>query len=95
MSDSDKMTTPGGYVDQALAALGGDDADFMVTAKIDTELLGAGREPRATLRLSCSVNGCKWGYLVGQMELWELVADAREHFEKDHAPPAPVKAGGE
>lgn len=78
------MTDPGGYIDQALHALGGEDTDFMVTAKIDVELLGADREPRATLRLSCSVNGCKWGYLVGQMELWELVADARQHWEQAH-----------
>lgn len=87
MTDSDQMTAPGGYVDQALDALGGGDSDFLVAADVV-----AGN---VALRLSCRLNGCEWGYTIGQIELWELAADARMHFEESHAPPAPVLGQGE
>lgn len=77
--NSDKATAEGGYVDQALDALGGEDADFMVAADVV-----AGN---VALRLSCRAGGCEWGYTIGQIEVWELVTDARAHFEDTHVPP--------
>ena len=60
------------WIDQAIEAVGGEDTDFMVTAKPDD---GRGFP---YLLLSCRL--CDWGEQVGQMELWELVTDARTHW---------------
>ena len=70
------------YVDEAVAALGGEGADFWVKGIPGTE--GA---PFA-IGLFCRV--CEPGvltgvYSVGEIELWELVTDAREHFVTKHA----------
>lgn len=70
------------YIDQALAALGSDDADFMLTAKKPGEVQGI---DIPQIALNCRITGCEWGFLVGQMDLWEFVADAREHWETTHA----------
>ena len=78
---------PWDYTDAACDVLGGEGSDFMVTAEmrglLDADDLG---RPRPTLRLYCRVDGCRWGYTIGEMELWELVTDARDHFEKQHRP---------
>jgi hypothetical protein len=71
-----------GYIDQALAALGGEDADFILTAKIPGVVPDAAGPQ---ILLNCQATGCDWGFSVGQMELWEFVADAREHQESVHA----------
>lgn len=69
------------YIDQALAALGSDDTEFYMVADI--------REGNAVVLLSCRYQGCEWGQYVGEMELWEFVADARQHWEAEHAPKMP------
>jgi hypothetical protein len=61
------------YVDQAVAAVGGDDAEFLV-------FTAAGENK---VKLSCPV--ClRWGYTVSEIPLRELVADARAHWEEKH-----------
>jgi hypothetical protein len=72
------------YIDQALAALGSGDTEFYLTAK-DASASGAFATP--TVQLSCRYQDCEWGFFVGEMELWEFVADAREHWESEHAAP--------
>lgn len=66
----------GGYIDEALAALGGEGAEFYLTVK-----------PVMTpaVLLSCRYGDCEWDFYVGEMEPWEFVADAREHWETEHA----------
>lgn len=59
-------------IDQALAVLGGDDTEFYLTAK------------GGQVVLSCRYQGCTWGEMVGEMELWEFVVDARKHWDEDH-----------
>jgi hypothetical protein len=54
---------------------GAEENDFMLTARIDDD--GA---PRT--HLEC--RSCGWGLAVGQMELWEFIAEAREHYETKH-----------
>jgi hypothetical protein len=77
------VSTPEQRIDDAMMALGdptpegAEDNDFILTAKIDDD--GA---PRT--HLECRT--CGWGLAVGQMELWEFVCDAREHYETIHAP---------
>ncbi len=71
-----------GYIDAAFAAIGGDDTEFYLTAK---DAAASGAFGRATVVLSCRYQGCEWGLFVGEMELWEFVADAREHWEDAHA----------
>jgi hypothetical protein len=70
------------YIAQALAALGSDDTEFILTAKMPGVVPGTAVPQIA---LDCRVTGCGWGFSVGQMELWEFVADAREHWESEHA----------
>lgn len=67
------MSTPDDYVSQALDALGGEDTEFYMTVK-DSRVL-----------LQCRYQGCNWGEAVGEMELWEFITDAREHWEGKHA----------
>lgn len=71
-----------GYIDAALAALGSEDTEFYLTAK---DSAASGAFGRATVVLSCRYKGCDWGFFVGEMELWEFAADAREHWEDKHA----------
>jgi hypothetical protein len=80
------------YVDEALDALGGEDADFWVKG-----IPGIQGAPYA-VGLFCRTCGPGAGvYSVGEMELWELVADAREHFVTQHAkePVAPPARSGD
>jgi hypothetical protein len=65
------------YVDLMLSVLGGEDAEFLVFTA-----LGENK-----VKLSCPV--CqRWGYSVSQSPLWELMADAREHWDTAHQNPA-------
>jgi hypothetical protein len=66
------------HIDQALEALGGEDTEFYLDG-----CGGAGVEH--AVRLTCRYQGCEWGIFVGEMELWEFVTDAREHWEAEHA----------
>ena len=80
------------YVDEAAAALGGEDADFLI--KGVKGLAGV----HYSIELSC--RPCGAIYSAGEMELWELVADARDHFEREHASrpdgePRAAQPGGE
>ncbi len=77
----------GGYVDQALDALGGEGADFIVKG-LDPHVRPA-PYPVGLFCRTCKPGELTGIYSVGQIELWELVADARAHFEQAHAP-APV-----
>jgi hypothetical protein len=70
------------HIDQALVALGGEDTEFYLTAQDGT---ASGAFGRATVILSCRYQGCDWGLFIGEMELWEFVADARGHWEDQHA----------
>ena len=63
------------YVEVALDLLGGEDTEFTVHVDRDA----------AAVMLSCESNGCKWGYTIGEIPLWELACDAREHWDKEHA----------
>jgi hypothetical protein len=77
-----------GYIDQAAAALGGEDSEWLVTARIDK-----GRPYLYLECRECDREG-KPIYSTGQIELWELVVDARSHHEKQHAAaPVPVTGG--
>jgi len=80
-----------GYIDQALAALGGEDTEFYLTAQ---DAATSGAFGCATVRLSCRYQGCDWGLFVGEMELWEFVADAREHWESAHGTPGQMTTRG-
>ena|SRR5215831_3594946 len=66
------------HIDQAATALGGEDSEWFVTARID--------KGRAYLYLECREceRDGKPIYSTGQIELWELIVDAREHHEKQH-----------
>lgn len=66
------------YVDEALAALGGEDSDFLLTGK------DIGPNGAPAIVLSCRIGGCEWGEFVGQMQLWEFITEAREHWESVH-----------
>ena len=70
-----------GFIDAALAALGSEDSEFYLTAKNDAD---SGAFGRPTVVLSCRYQDCDWGFSVGEMELWEFVADARAHWEEKH-----------
>lgn len=59
-------------VDTAYAALGGEEADFFLTAAEGQRI-----------RLSCG--NCPWGFTIGNMELWEFIVDARKHQDEAHA----------
>ena len=72
-----------GYIDAALDALGGENTEFYLTAQ---DSAASGAFGIATVVLSCRYQGCKWGIFVGEMELWEFAADARSHWEDEHAP---------
>jgi hypothetical protein len=65
------------YVDQAVEVVGGENTDFMLTA--------VQKDYGLVISLDCRV--CNWGLTVGQMELWEFITDAREHWETIHAAP--------
>jgi hypothetical protein len=80
----------GTHIDQALEALGGEDTEFVLTVKDKDTSAGA----FAAVLLSCRYQHCEWGESVGEMELWEFVADAREHWETVHAGP-PEDSSGE
>jgi hypothetical protein len=66
------------YVDEALAILGGEDTEFYLGAK-DGRVI-----------VSCRYRDCSWGESCAEIELWEFVTDAREHWETSHSktPPA-------
>jgi len=72
------------YIHQALAAIGGEDTEFVLTAP---DAAASGAFGHATVKLNCRYQGCEWGLLVGEMELWEFITDAREHWEGEHADP--------
>jgi hypothetical protein len=62
------------YIDEALEALGGEDApDFLIQASVT-----------GSADLVCPDHGPL--YTLGSCELWELVADARQHYEEHHNP---------
>jgi hypothetical protein len=69
------------HIDQALAAIGGEDTEFYLTAQ---DAAASGARGHATVILSCRYQGCDWGLLVGEIELWEFVTDARAHWESQH-----------
>lgn len=82
MADSVTRDEMDQFIDQALVALGGEDTEFYVAVKDGAVLL------------DCRYQDCPWGITVGEMELWEFVADAREHWQARHAAEAaPVVAG--
>ncbi len=68
-------------VEIAVDALGGEDADFMLTGCIQT----FGTTTFPAVKAECRIDGCGWGQTVGQMELWEFIADCREHWDEKHA----------
>ena len=68
------------YVDKALELLGGEEEAFYLTAREDKDHPG-----RYLVYLQCRILGCKWGYTVGEMPLWEFATDAREHWDERHA----------
>lgn len=83
----------GAHIDQALDAIGGGDTEFYLDVRV-----GVTAADHA-VRLTCRYQGCRWGEFVGEMELWEFVADARRHWEDSHAgnpsaSPAPVQEDG-
>ena len=61
-------------IDQALAVLGGESTEFYLVVK-------DGR-----VCLQCRYQDCNWGEMVGEMELWEFVTDARGHWNETHLP---------
>lgn len=67
------MADAGDYVEAVLELLGGEDTEFLLRGT-----------PGNFVQLACGYNGCTWGYLIGEMPLWEFVADAREHWDKQH-----------
>jgi hypothetical protein len=74
------------YVDQAVDALGGEDTEFYLNAK--------NLKPEAGFLhvvLSCRYQGCGWSLSVGEMDLWEFITDAREHWETAHAAQTAVR----
>jgi hypothetical protein len=75
-----------GYIDAALAAIGGDDTEFFLNG------CGGPAGVEHAVRLTCRYQGCEWGIFVGEMELWEFITDARQHWESMHAPTSPVAA---
>ena len=75
------MTDASDFVDDALAVLGGEDTEFYVQAGEDTSY----RPPRPVISLNCGYGECEWGYTINKIELWELAADARDHWENTHA----------
>jgi hypothetical protein len=60
------------YVEAALDLLGGEDTEFKLSVREDRVLL------------SCGYGDCSWGFTISAMELWEFVADARDHWETAH-----------
>jgi hypothetical protein len=73
-------TTRDDIIDQAVDVLGGEHESFIVSARpagnCDTHHHGC-------LLLTCQV--CERDVLcVGQMELWELIHDARAHWDDHH-----------
>jgi len=73
------------FTGEALAALGSDDCDFMVTAFMRDY---NGFEDPA-FKVECRLPGCEWGFSVGQMEVWEIVSGCREHWQDAHARSSP------
>ena len=73
-------TAMDGYIDAALDALGGEDTEFYLNGCDGWDGV------EHAVRLTCRYQGCDWGLLVGEMELWEFVTDARRHWEDKHAP---------
>jgi hypothetical protein len=67
------------YIDAALDALGSADTEFWLNGRAGLPDSGH------AVALTCRYKGCEWGFFVGEMELWEFVADAREHWETTHA----------
>ena len=68
------------YVDEATAVLGGEDSDFLVKG------IPGSRERPYAVGLFCRVCGPMIGvYSISEIELWELITDAREHFVTKHA----------
>lgn len=70
------------YVDEACAALGGEDSDFIVKG-MDPDARPAPYAVGLFCR-TCNPDALTCIYSVGEIELWELVADAREHQERQH-----------
>ena len=76
------------YVDEATAVLGGEDSDFLVKGIPGT------KEAPYAIGLFCRAHDVLTGiYSIGEMELWELITDAREHWETAHAEEAHDRAG--
>jgi hypothetical protein len=69
------------YVEAAVELLGGEDAEFYLTAGEDTRF----QPSRFVVTLNCRYGDCEWGESVGQIEMWEFAADARSHWETEHA----------
>lgn len=70
------MTDTDAVIDQALAVLGSDDAEFYLSAR--------NGDAFASVVLSCAYGDCSWGISVGTMELWEFVLEARRHWDEAH-----------
>lgn len=83
MSKTTEPRPTDGYIDAALEALGSEDTEFWLKGR-------ASEDCEHAVQLSCRYQGCQWGIYVGEMELWEFVADARQHWEGEHAPPKPA-----
>lgn len=73
------MTDASDYVDEIQAVLGGEDTEFHLSVRH-----GAYGD-MDTVMLSCRYEHCTWGVFASDMPLWEFAADARDHWEKNHA----------
>jgi hypothetical protein len=67
------------FIEDAVTVLGGEDTEFYLTA-----VEGKYGDMHA-LKVNCCYDDCGWHYLITQVDLWEVVADCREHWENYHA----------
>lgn len=69
-------------IDAALELLGEEDSEFYLTAGMFDD---GTPKARPCVTLNCGYDDCEWGYSIGQIPLWEVIADARMHWEEKHA----------
>ena len=67
------------FVEDAVTVLGGEDTEFYLTAVQEEDT------HRPKVSVNCCYDDCEWHYLITQVDLWEVVADCREHWENYHA----------
>lgn len=60
------------YVEAALELLGSEDTEFMLAVV------------SGHVAVQCRYQGCNWGESCGEIELWEFVVDARDHWDTVH-----------